>query len=170
MSFKVTQLVVSKRLTTGDEKNGWIRKGYELEVSIQDERDLEQARAAAECLVDGWLSESTHTISKFPSDEQRSSNVGIKSLGETKTPAKDLTKLPYNIDAVPWQYRQNEKGPYQFCSDESNPDFKALRDFLIQHAGGKVSTKDSQGVFWFVWAFTDEKTLGRKKSQFVRRK
>lgn len=83
---------------------------------------------------------------------------------------KSSKQLPFNIDAIPWEDRQNEKGPFQLCSDESNADFLALRAFILQHAGGKISTRDTQGMLWYVWAFTDQKTLGRKKSQFISRK
>lgn len=158
MSFKVTRILVSKGVTTGDEKAGrWNRVHYEVEMAIQDERDIEQARAAAEGLVDGWLAGEPV-------------QHGAKTLSETKPPAKDLTRLPYNIDRIPWQDRHNENGDFQLCNDESNADFLALRAFVLQHAGGKISTRDSQGLLWYVWVFQDQKVLGRKKSQFVKRK
>lgn len=143
MTFKIIRLTVGKGKTVGDEKaEKWTREYFELEAELQDEREVELAKGSMETLIDTWLK------------------------GETIGSAKDPTKLPYRIDVIPWQDRQNEKGLFQICSDESNPDFKALRGFILQHAGGKISTKDSQGVSWFVWAFDDQKTVGRKKSQF----
>ncbi len=143
MTFKITRLTVGKGCTTGDEKAGkWHREYFELEAELQDEREVELAKGSMETLIDTWLK------------------------GETIGSAKNLTKLPYRIDAIPWQDRQNERGLFQVCSDESNADFVTLRKFVMEHAGGKISTKDSAGVLWFVWLFDDQKTLGRKKSQF----
>jgi hypothetical protein len=56
MTSKVTKLVIGKGKTTGDEKIGeWIRRYYEVEVSIEDEHDIEIAKANVEGLIDGWL-------------------------------------------------------------------------------------------------------------------
>jgi hypothetical protein len=56
MSFKMTKLTVGKGKTTGNEKAGeWIKRYYEIEVSIEDEHDVEIAKASVEGLIDGWL-------------------------------------------------------------------------------------------------------------------
>jgi hypothetical protein len=55
MSSKVTKLVIGKGKTTGDEKTGWIKRYYEVEISIEDEHDIEVVKANAEGLIDGWL-------------------------------------------------------------------------------------------------------------------
>jgi|GEM_PF-5081684 len=83
---------------------------------------------------------------------------------------KDSTKLPFNIDAIPWQDKTSENGPFQLCDIETNADLVTLRTFVLDHAGGGITTKDNQGVSWYVWVFPDSKTVGRKQSQFVRRR
>jgi len=55
MSSKVTKLVIGKGKTTGDEKTGWIKRYYEVEVLIEDEHDIEIMKANVEGLIDGWL-------------------------------------------------------------------------------------------------------------------
>lgn len=55
MSSKVTKLTIGKGKTTGDEKTGWTKRYYEVEVSIQDEHDTEIVKANVEGLIDGWL-------------------------------------------------------------------------------------------------------------------
>ena len=52
----MTKLVIGKGKTTGDEKaSEWIRRYYEVEVLIEDEHDIEIAKANVEGLIDGWL-------------------------------------------------------------------------------------------------------------------
>jgi hypothetical protein len=56
MNSKVTKLVIGKGKTTGNEKtNEWIKRYYEVEVSIADEHDIEIVKANVEGLIDGWL-------------------------------------------------------------------------------------------------------------------
>jgi hypothetical protein len=55
MSSKITKLVIGKGRTTGDEKTGWTKRYYEVEVSIMDEHDIEIMKANVEGLIDGWL-------------------------------------------------------------------------------------------------------------------
>lgn len=154
-SFKVTRIVVGRGETLGNEEaQQWTRSYYEVEAVIADERDLQQAKAALECLLDGWLHASEPT-----------------QLGKSaQSPTKDLARLPYNVDAIPWIDKTNEKGPFQLCDIETNADLVALRAFTLEHAGGGISTKDNQGVLWYVWVFPDSKTVGRRKSQFVKRR
>lgn len=103
-------------------------------------------------------------------DGLRQASDAIDDLLQFQNPTKDLTKLPYRIDLIPWQDKTNENGPFQLCDVETNADFVALRAFVLQHAGGGITTKDNQGVSWYVWVFPDSKTVGRKQSQFVKRR
>lgn len=104
--------------------------------------------------------------------------MGIKKLlangamkGKESVPlTKGSTELPYRIDLIPWQDKTNENGPFQLCDVETNADLVALRTFVLQHAGGGITTKDNQDVSWYVWVFSDSKTVGRRKSQFVKRR
>jgi hypothetical protein len=72
------------------------------------------------------------------------------------------TRLPFNIDAIEWQTRTGDKGEFQLSDSVSNKDHRALLEFLRQHAGGRLTTKDSKGVSWFVWVFQNGSTIGRK--------
>jgi hypothetical protein len=82
-----------------------------------------------------------------------------KLLGEQR---KDRTQLPFNIDAISWKDRTGEKGAFQLSEDVNNNDHKQLLAFLGQHAGGRITTKDSAGRSWFVWTFQNGATIGRK--------
>lgn len=84
-----------------------------------------------------------------------------KILGETKP----STKLPFDVEKIKWQQRQNQKGPFEISEDYDNPDHKALLKFLTEHAGNCLV---SQGFFY--WVFPDLKTVGRKRSDLCRRK
>ena len=81
-----------------------------------------------------------------------------KLIGE----GKDRTQLPFNLDAIPWKDATGDKGPFQLSEDVNNKDHKELLKFLSQHAGGRITTKDSAGHSWFVWTFTNGATIGRK--------
>lgn len=106
-------------------------------------------------------------------DGLRQASDAIDDLLQVQAPQNtknDLTKLPYRIDLIPWQDKTNENGPFQLCDVETNADLVALRTFVLQHAGGGITTKDNQGSSWYVWVFPDSKTVGRKQSQFVKRR
>jgi hypothetical protein len=55
MSSKITKLVIGKGKTTGDEKTGWTKRYYEVEVSNVDENEIQIAKTSIEGLIDGWL-------------------------------------------------------------------------------------------------------------------
>ncbi|MBM4401359.1 MAG: hypothetical protein FJ045_05350, partial [Crenarchaeota archaeon] len=55
MSSKVTKIVIGKGKTTGDEKAGWTKRYYEVEVSVTDENEIGIVKANVEGLIDGWL-------------------------------------------------------------------------------------------------------------------
>lgn len=99
--------------------------------------------------------------------KQISEIVGVspqeKTLGhDASKPQADPTKLPFNIDKIVWKDKTGEKGPFQLSEDTSSADHQALVKFLTEHAGGRVTTKDSQGKNWFVWIFPNGSTIGRK--------
>lgn len=142
-NFKVKTLVVGKGQTTGDEKAGrWSKRYYELELSIEDEHQLELAKATAESLIDSWLGTET----------------------SEKAKPKDLTKLPFDVGKIQWQDKTNENGQFQMSEDFNSLDHKELLKFLADHTPGKcVNSKDSQGQTWFYWTYPNGSTIGRKQ-------
>ena len=81
MSFGVKKLVVGKGKTISDEKAAqWVKRYYEIE--IQDEHDIEIAKASAEGLVDEWLTGQ---------DQAETWNAsGIKSRALPNVPKKKI--------------------------------------------------------------------------------
>lgn len=84
-----------------------------------------------------------------------------KILGDKKPSAE----LPFKAEAIHWQQRKNQKGPFEISEDYENPDHKALLKFLTEHTGNCLV---SQGFFY--WVFPDLKTVGRKRSDLCRKK
>lgn len=54
--MKITKLVVGKGRTFGDEKAGWSKLNFTLEILIEDSSEVEVAKAKAMSLLDDWLS------------------------------------------------------------------------------------------------------------------
>lgn len=134
MSFKVKKLTVGKGKTVGDEKAGvWKRVYYELQVEIQDEHDVEIAKASTEGLIDGWLTPSELTSQPQPQSES------------------------WNREAIKWEQRQGAKGPFLRTEDFNNPEYKKMLRNLQQHKG-----KLSKGGYFF-WVFENGSTVGCKK-------
>jgi hypothetical protein len=141
MSFKVTKLVVGKGTTQGDEKaERWVRRYYELEITIEDEHDIEVAKASVEGLIDGWLSASKE----------------IEPTVASAT-AKTEKKQTFNMDKIKWIATEGASGLYEKSEDVSNSDFQELLKVLDKHQG-----KMRIGPF-FVWKFESGQAIGRKK-------
>ncbi len=135
MSFKVKKLIVGKGRTISNEKAGeWVKQYYQLEIEIQDEHDLEIAKASVEGLIDGWLTSQD--------------NGPLPQHGNVET---------WNPQAIKWVETEGSKGPYQRSEDVNNLEFKALLKDLASH-NGKL-TRDG----WFFWAFQNGHIIGRKK-------
>ena len=135
MSFKVVKLTVGKGKTEGDEKAArWIRQYYEIEIEIQDEHDIEIAKASAEGLIDGWLAPSQFR----------------QSATQTEIQAYDMNKIK-------WTQAEGSKGSYERSGDVENPEFQALLKKLEAHNG-----KLTQNGF-FLWKFSNSSVIGRKK-------
>jgi len=142
VSFKVSRLTVGKGKTVSDEKAGtWEKRYFELEMIIQDEKDLQTSKDVAAMLLDQWLG-----------------ITGEHEHVETDAPkAEASTNLPYDTTKINWQPRQGPKGAFEISEDYRNADHQALLKFLSEHAGGCVSSKTH-----FYWTFDDGKTVGRK--------
>jgi hypothetical protein len=75
LSFKVTRLTVGKGKTVSDEKAGtWTKMYFELEAQVQDQRDLNRAKATLEGLVGIWLSGATVAPKQQPSPDMNDSS------------------------------------------------------------------------------------------------
>jgi len=136
MNFKVVKLIVGKGKTTGDEKAGeWIKRYYQVELEIQDEHDIEIAKASVEGLIDGWLTPSELTSQAQPQKETQA----------------------YDMNKIKWTQAEGSKGPYERSEDVNSLDFKALLKSLQQH-NGKMTINN-----YFVWAFQNGHVIGRKK-------
>ena len=142
MSFKVTRLIVGRGRTTSDEKQSeWNRQYYELEAIIEDEHQLELAKSSLEALLDIWLKGETVA---------QPSAVAVK-------PSTVVEKPSYEIEKIRWEQAQGTSGPYEKSTDVNSLDFKALLADVQKH-GGKMTVSG-----YFVWAFQNGATLGRKK-------
>jgi hypothetical protein len=145
VSFKVTKLTVGKGKTTGDEKQGeWIKRYYEIEVSIEDEHDTEIAKASAEGLIDGWL-----TGIKIVEPQTQMAKQEMKSEELSRA---DLAKLPWKS----YQTKQDAK------QDEAAWIFANTKGAEVLLADLKTRNKVQIGSF--------EYTFSGKERQFISRK
>lgn len=111
MSFKVRKLTVGKGKTVGDEKAGvWTKRYFEVEVQIDDEHDIELAKASCEGLLDGWLSSEPIEQAQLKSET-------------------------YDISKIKWEERQGQKGLFEKTDDYNSLDYKALLRDLQSHKG-----------------------------------
>ena len=74
-------------------------------------------------------------------------------------------ELPFHADRITWVPRTGGKGPFELSNDESNPEYRALFEFLREHAGGAMV---SEGQYY--WIMNDGKSLARKPSNQVQRR
>jgi len=68
-------------------------------------------------------------------------------------------KPSYEIEKIRWEQAQGSSGPYEKSVDVNSLDFKMLLADVQKH-GGKMTVNG-----YFVWAFQNGSTLGRKKRQ-----
>jgi hypothetical protein len=66
-------------------------------------------------------------------------------------------KWTYDMSKIRWEQAHGSSGPYERSEDVNSRDFKALLKDVQAH-GGKMTIGD-----YFVWAFKNGATLGRKK-------
>jgi hypothetical protein len=144
MSFKVTRLTVGKGRTIGDEKAGeWIRQYYEVELTIDDEHDLELAKASVQGLIDGWLiGTSTDLAAK----------QGTQARPESKS--GDQTA---DTEGILWITDTGPRGVYEKSEDINNPRFQAVRKTLQAHEGSMMLDG------YFLWTFDNGRAIGRKR-------
>jgi hypothetical protein len=83
-------------------------------------------------------------------------------MGEAETyrPVNGPVKLPFDVSKTRWRRAEGLKGPFELSDDTGNPDHKALLKFLVELAGGAVS---SEGFFY--WVFPNGSTVGRKQKK-----
>jgi hypothetical protein len=148
MSFKVTKLLVGKGRTEGnEEQERWIRRYYEVEVIIEDEHDIELAKASVEGLIDGWLTgakEIEPTVSGTASKSQHPS-------------AWVSGPQSFNMTKIPWVKAEGEHGIFEKSTAWDNVDHKALLKYLADEHQGKATVEG-----FFVWVMPDKVTIGRK--------
>jgi len=77
--------------------------------------------------------------------------------GESITPQEQ--KPRYDMAKIRWEQAEGSSGPYEKSSDVGDPNFKNLLKDVQAHKG-KMTVGD-----FFVWAFQNGATLGRKKRQ-----
>jgi hypothetical protein len=66
-------------------------------------------------------------------------------------------KPQYDISKIKWEKAQGAKGEFERSEDVNSQDFKALLKDVQSH-GGKMTVGN-----YFVWAFKNGATLGRKQ-------
>jgi len=134
MSFKIKKLVVGKGKTVGDEKaSEWIKNYYEIELEIQDEHDIEIAKASVEGLIDGWLT------------------------GKSISERQDEEKQTWDPTQIVWTKAEGQKGEYERSEDINNLQFKAMLKDLASH-GGRMRREGH-----FYWVFQGGAIVGRKR-------
>jgi len=137
MSFKIKKLVVGKGRTRGNEKEGWTKTFYQMEIDIEDESSIEIAKASVEGLIDGWLTPSELTAQTQP---QTQSEI-------------------LNPEAIKWQSQpglNNPKGPFAKSEDFNNPNHKSLVKKLAANKGF-LRHKGFQ-----YWLYKNGSTIGRR--------
>jgi hypothetical protein len=111
MSFKISKITIGKGKTTTDEKQTkWTRQYYEAEVLIEDEHQIELARASVEALLDTWLK------------------------GESVTQPQEQ-KPKWNPNNIKWVEAEGTHGKYERSEDVNSLDFKELMKDLEGHSG-----------------------------------
>jgi hypothetical protein len=137
MSFKITKLTVGKGKTTSDEKAGeWNKRYYEIEILIEDEHDVEIAKASVEGLIDGWL-------------------TGTSVVEPQAQP--QLEKPKWNPEKIQWVEKTGAKGAYQQSEDLNNTEFKMMLKDLAEHKGFLYRNGFNY------WIFKNGSTVGRKR-------
>jgi len=121
--WKITKLTVGKGKTEGDEKaERWTRRYFEVEVTIQDEHDIELAKGSIEGLIDGWLTAAPQE------KEPQSSQISSLKL--------DMAK----INALPWKpYKEGHTAGWVFAD---LPEAKELLEATKTQPNEKVSLGD----------------------------
>jgi len=135
MSFKIKKLVVGKGRTRGNEKEGWTKTLYQVELEISDEHDIEIAKASVEGLIDGWLTPSELTSQTQPQPQSQA----------------------YDVAKIKWEAKTGAKGPFEKTDDYNSLDYKALLRELLSH-NGKMRKNG-----YFLWIFQNGSTIGRKR-------
>jgi hypothetical protein len=86
--------------------------------------------------------------------------AGIASAKRRIKEAKGLTEKPaYDIEKIHWEPAQGDHGLYERSEDVNSLDFKGLLKDVQAHCG-KMTVAS-----WFVWAFQNGSTLGRKQKK-----
>ena len=84
----------------------------------------------------------------------------LEALLDSWVSGKSLTqedKPKYDLSKIRWESAEGTRGPYEKSVDVDGVDFKNLMKDVQEH-GGKMSVGE-----FFVWAFQNGATLGRKK-------
>jgi hypothetical protein len=74
-----------------------------------------------------------------------------------RTQIAKMRGVAYDMEKIKWEPAEGKAGAYEKSSDANSPDFKALLKDIQAH-GGKMTVGP-----YFVWAFKNGNTLGRKK-------
>lgn len=125
MSFRFKKLTIGKGKTTGNKaQNEWARRYYEVEVVIDDENDIEIAKASVEGLIDGWLN-------------------GKSGFLEGEFPEK-----PY--DKLMWTDGQGRRGSYQMVSAKNNGNGNLYRHLvaILKQNNGRFSENKWKHYYW----------------------
>jgi hypothetical protein len=66
----------------------------------------------------------------------------------------------FNMEKIPWTSATGNHGAYEKSTAFDNLDHAALLKYLGEHKGNKATIGN-----FFVWVFSDNKTIGRKPSK-----
>lgn len=102
--MKVSRIVVGKGRTVAEGETEWNKEYFEIEVAIEDEKEITDAKNWAKSLIDGWL------------------GLPVEGAVPSQTPAKPAPiaapKIP-EFDSEDlmkhegWKNRRNDDGTYQ---------------------------------------------------------
>jgi len=83
---------------------------------------------------------------------------GVNEILESMSPYSKPSDVTPDLAGVMWKAATGDKGPDEKSEEDlNNPNYKLLLKALQEHSG-----KMSAGNY-FVWTFSDNKTIGRKK-------
>ena len=124
----------------------WVKEYFEVEALVEDQAELEVAKANLTGLIDGWLSApkpvASARVTQAPS--------------EAKEQGVDYSKLF-------WEKKQGEKGEYEQTSEKTNHNCDAWKQLKAKVKEHKGFWQDGGYKFWFHQQ--DETVIDRRQNR-----
>lgn len=149
---RITKLVVGKgRTRRPSEAEEWLKEYFEVEVQIDDESEIEVARAQALGMIDGWLSIKTVApVTPAPPTEARK----VEHLEKRGKLLGRIVRAKDKITVLPIESLQVK------TADPAIEHFLAPR--VLEKLGVKYRLEDQQGI---LRAIIVEGTLSKEREK-----